>query len=244
MADHRGGGKFVRALSLSLLILAGAARVFAGPAGPEDPAASRLLEAARRGDAPSLAALLREGADANARDPGGRPALALAAATARPEAVLALLRGGARPDEADRGGWTALHHAVQAGDLATARAVLDGGASPDLASRDRGTPLDMAERAGREDIARLLRARGARGSGKSIGDTVCVRAWRGEGYCGEVTARDATRFEVRVLSIEGCTFSCAPRADCSGGRTVGPGCLGAGERLWVPGSCLTHTGVR
>lgn len=234
----------MRAFSLSLLILAGAARALAGPALTEGTAASRLLEAARRGDAASIAALLREGADANARDRGGRPALTLAASTGRAEAAQALLRGGARPDEADRGGWTALHHAVQAGDPATVRAVLDGGAAPDLASRDRGTPLDMAERAGRADIARLLRARGARGSGKSVGDTVCVRAWRGEGYCGEVTARDATRFEIRVLSVEGCTSSCPPRAECSGGRAVGPGGLGAGERLWVPGSCLTHTGVR
>jgi len=169
----------------------------------------------------------------------------LAAARARDAATVAsLLRGGASPDASDRSGWTALHEAAAAGDLATAQVLLEAGASPDLRSRARGTPLDVAERSGQPAMARLLRQHGARGSGKSIGDTVCVRPWKGEGYCGRVEAVDTTRFRLRVTQVVGCGGGCAADAACSDGRPVGPGGVGPGEVLTVPASCLTHTGLR
>jgi len=170
----------------------------------------------------------------------------LVAAAARGDAaeVAALLRQGASPDAADRSGWTGLHQAAETGDLALARVLLDAGARPDLRSRARGTPLDVAERAGRAEMARLLRAHGARGSGKSIGDTVCVRPWQGDGYCAVVEAVDPTRFRLRVSRVIGCGVGCPPEASCSAGQAVGPGGLSPGDVLWVPASCLTHTGVR
>ena len=169
----------------------------------------------------------------------------LLAAEARGDAaqVAALLRRGADPDAADRSGWTGLHQAAETGDLAVARVLLEAGAHPDLRARARGTPLDIAERTGRTEMARLLRSYGARGSGKSIGDTVCVRPWMGDGYCGVVEAVDPTRFRLRVSTVVGCAGGCAPEASCSTGQVVGPGGLGVGGRLWVPASCLTHTGV-
>jgi hypothetical protein len=184
------------------------------------------------------------GSDPDARDAAGRPALVAAAAAGQSARVRALLREGAPPDAADRSGWTALHEAAQRGDLATAAALLDAGATPDLRSRGRGTALDVAERAGQSSLARLLRARGARGSGKSIGDTVCVRPWQGDGYCGTVEAVDATRARLRVARIVGCSQGCPAEAACSAGREVGAAGLAAGDELWVPFSCLTHTGVR
>jgi hypothetical protein len=42
----------------------------------------------------------------------------------------------------------------------------------------------------------------------------------------------------------GCGAGCAPDAACSAGEPVGAGGLGEGSVLWVPASCLTHTGVR
>ena len=202
----------------------------------------RLLAAASGGDAAQLAALLRGGADANARDASARPALLVAATSGRPEGVRALLRGGAAPDASDRGGWTALHEAARSGDLASARLLLDAGATPDLRARSGGTPLDVAERGGRRELAALLRAHGARGSGKSIGDTVCVRRWRGDGFCAEVAGVDATRFRLRVTEVVGCGGGCAADTACSAGRSVGLE-LASGAELWVPASCLTHTGV-
>jgi hypothetical protein len=203
----------------------------------------RLLAAVARGDGAQVAALVREGADPNARDASFRPALLLAASSGRPEVVRALLRAGASADAGDRSGWTALHQAVENGDLATARVLLDGGATPDLRSRARGTALDVAERGGRAELARLLRARGARGSGKSIGDTVCVRPWAGEGYCGVVQAVGPTRFRLRVSEVVGCDRGCAADEACSAGRPVGGAGISSGDVLWVPASCLTHTGV-
>ena len=169
----------------------------------------------------------------------------LAAAVARGDAaqVAVLVRQGADPDAADRSGWTALHLAAEAGDAALARLLLDAGAHPDVRSRARGTPLDVAERAGRTEVARLLRLHGARGSGKSIGDTVCVRPWAGDGYCGVVEAADPTRYRLRLSRVVGCAGGCAPDPACSAGQAVGAG-LGEGDVLWVPASCLTHTGVR
>jgi hypothetical protein len=170
----------------------------------------------------------------------------LVAAVARGDAtqVAALVRGGADPDAADRSGGTGLHLAADTGDLTLARVLLDAGAHPDLRSRARGTPLDIAERSGRVEMARLLRLHGAKGSGKSIGDTVCVRPWGGDGYCGVVEAADPTRYRLRVSRVIGCAAGCAPEPACSGGQVVGAGGLGAGDALWVPASCLTHTGVR
>jgi len=170
----------------------------------------------------------------------------LVAAVARGDAaeVAELVRGGADPDAADRSGWTALHQAAETGELALARLLLDAGAHADLRSRARGTPLDVAEREGRAEMARLLRQYGARGSGKSIGDTVCVRPWRGDGYCAVVEAVDPTRFRLRVSRVIGCTTGCEPDPSCSGGQVVGAGGLGLADVLWVPASCLTHTGVR
>jgi hypothetical protein len=170
----------------------------------------------------------------------------LVAAVARGDAaqVAALVRQGADPDAADRSGWTGLHLAADTGDAALARVLLDAGAHPDLRSRARGTPLDVAERGGRSEIARLLRLHGAKGSGKSIGDTVCVRPWGGNGYCAVVEAADPTRYRLRVSQVISCADGCPPDPACSAGQLVGTGGLGEGGVLWVPASCLTHTGVR
>jgi hypothetical protein len=170
----------------------------------------------------------------------------LAAAVARADGaeVAALVRQGADPDASDRSGWTALHLAAEKGDAALARLLLDAGADPDLRSRARGTPLDVAEKAGRAEVARLLRLHGARGSGKSTGDEVCVRPWSGDGYCAVVEAADPTRYRLRVSRVVGCAAGCAPDPACSAGQAVGRGGLGEGTVLWVPASCLTHTGVR
>jgi hypothetical protein len=170
----------------------------------------------------------------------------LVAAAARGDAagVRALLRSGADPDRGDASGWTGLHEAARNGNSAVARALLEGGATPDVRAREGGTALDVAETSGKPELARVLRSAGARGSGKSKGDTVCVRPWAGEGYCAFVLDRDATRLELRLVARVGCERGCAAEALCSGGKAVGAGGLLPGDRLWVPASCLTHTGVR
>ena len=226
--------------TLALLLLG-----VSSPAWAEDQGSSRaLLDAAARGDRARVSALLAAGADPDARDHEGRPALLLAVDSGQAGAVRALLKGGAAVDAAAPSGWTALHVAADAGSLEVARALLDAGARPDLRDRVRGTPLDLAEQADHDEVARLLRNRGARGSGKSVGDAVCVRSWAGDGFCAVVEDRDETRHQLRVTEVVGCESACAADAACSGGRSVGPGGLAAGDTLWVPTSCLTHTGLR
>jgi hypothetical protein len=158
--------------------------------------------------------------------------------------VQVLLRGGADADVATPSGWTPLHAAAEAADLEVARVLIEAGVDPDRQDRVRGTPLDVAERENHEEVARLLRAGGARGSGESIGDKVCVRSWSGEGFCGVVLDRDATRHRLRVTEIVGCVASCGADGSCSDGRPVGPGGLSTGDTLWLPTSCLTDTGLR
>jgi len=194
-----------------------------------------------------LAGLAKDDAttrDTTTRDAAGRPPLVAAATAGRAQQVRDLLRAGAHPDAADRSGWTALHEAARRGDLTLAQLLLDAGANPDLRSRGRGTALDVAERNGQTELAKLLRARGARGSGKSKGDTVCVRPWAGDGYCGTIEALDPTRVQLKVTRLVGCERGCAAEAACSNGRPVGAGGIAVGDALWVPFSCLTHTGVR
>jgi len=230
----------VRTAGPALVLILAVWPVWAKDSGPS----SKLLDAAARGNGSRLTALLAAGADPDARDAEGRPALLLAVASGQSSAVRSLLQGGARPDAATRSGWTPLHEAAAAGRLEAARELIDGGAELDLLDRARGTPLDVAEQAGHERVARLVRTQGARGSGKSVGDTVCVRPWGGEGYCGVVVARDARRHKLRVTGVVGCVSGCEARAECSAGRSVGPGGLSEEDTLWIPTSCLTHTGLR
>jgi hypothetical protein len=149
---------------------------------------------------------------------GEEPALTAAVRRGDRAGLVTLLRSGADPDRGDAAGWTALHQAVELGDVASVRVLLDEGAQPDLRARSRGTPLDVAETSGRPDVARLLRARGARGSGKSVGASVCVRPWAGEGYCALVLGRDATRFELRVSRVVGCERGCAAEPPAGSSR--------------------------
>jgi hypothetical protein len=175
---------------------------------------------------------------------GEEPALLGATRAGDAARVRTLLRTGADPDAATASGWTALMQAAEQGRRDIALALLDAGADPDARDRARGTALDVAERAGRADVVRLLRARGARGSGKSVGDTVCVRKWAGEGFCGVVESVEATRRTLRVSRLVGCAGACAPDPDCSASRPVGGASgIAVGDRVSVRSECLTDTGV-
>jgi len=152
----------------------------------------------------------------------------------------ALLKAGADVNAAPASGITPLMEAASAGRTALSRLLVDAGADVDARDRLGRTALDLAERGGRADVVRLLRSRGARGSGKSTGDTVCVKKWGGEGFCGVVDAVEANRLRLRVTSVEGCGGGCGPDAECSGAEPiVGPD--SSGRVFWVRTWCLTHT---
>ena len=124
-------------------------------------AESPLIEAARTGDAASVAALLAAGSDASAASPDGTTALHWAARAASPEAVEHLLAAGADAESANRYGVTPLALAAESGEAATVAALLAAGADPNTATPEGETVLMVAARTGRVPVLDRLLAAGA-----------------------------------------------------------------------------------
>lgn len=173
------------------------------------------------------------------------PALLQAARRGDMAALRARLKAGADVNAAGKDGTTPLIEAALHGQAAAAEALLAAGADIDANRRGYGSPLDAAERAGQTAVAALLREKGAHSaSGRTVGDTVCVRPWDGDGYCGTVEAASRARYRIHITEVVGCGAGCAPRAECSAGRPVGgPKGLGVGDTVDTVSWCLTHTGV-
>lgn len=136
----------------------------------------RLLDAVKARDHKALEALVEEGADVNATQPDGTPALNAAVGHGSVEAASALIDAGAQVTVADKSGNTPLHLAAQAVDLKLVEKLLAAGADPNVrTARSAGggrrsffraptgemTPLLLAARTGREDLMRMLLDAGA-----------------------------------------------------------------------------------
>jgi hypothetical protein len=203
-----------------------------------------LGKAAREGDLARLKSLLDSGADPNRRDGNGNSPLVEAVAAGQAAAARALVVAGANPNLTSSGGRTPLIAAAIGGRVEIARLLIAAGADLNIAERGAGTPLEAAEREGHAEMAALLRGSGARTSGRSVGDKVCVRPWKGDGYCGVVLAIDRKEYRLRVTEIVGCSNGCRAMEECSAGKPVGgSGGLKAGDTIRAASSCLTHTGV-
>jgi hypothetical protein len=229
---------------LSVVLLA--ATALSASAGRLSPDERALHAAAREGDLGRLRALLRSGVRLEARDSTGFTALMVAVANGRSETARILLQAGADVNASTPRGWTALMQATSTGRAEAVQLLLDAGADPDARDREAGTALDIAQAANRGDLVRILRRRGSRGSGKSVGDPVCVRRWNGSGFCGVVEAIEGTGFKVRITSLSGCAGGCEADEDCSSGRPLGgrgPGHIEVSDSLWIKSWCLTDTGL-
>lgn len=88
----------------------------------------------------------------------GNTALMMAAFKGNRQAARALLERGAA---VNRPGWTPLHYAAASGDTAIAALLIDHKAGLDARAPTGATPLIMAAQEGKEEIVRLLLARGA-----------------------------------------------------------------------------------
>jgi ankyrin repeat protein len=229
-------------LLIALAAAAGCAHAGRSPSTSE----AALLQAAGVGDESQVRALLAAGADVNARDEHGETALLRAARAGSLAVVKDLIAAKASVDASDRNGLTPLIEATRLVKVDVVRALLDAGANPNQQHRAFGNALELAEHAGQPELVALLRARGARGSGHSVGDPVCVRLWQGSGYCATIAAIDGPRYSLRVARLVGCGQGCAPEPACSDHRPVGGrsrGALAVGDEIWVEGACLTHTGL-
>ena len=131
-----------------------------GAAPPQD----GLLDAAKRGDADAVRALLEDGADPDFTRGDGLTALHVAAREGYPEIVDLLIGAGAETGATTRiGDYTPLHLAGGAGHAEVVGALLDAGADPGAVTTSSGvTALHLAAGARRgEDAVRLLLEHGA-----------------------------------------------------------------------------------
>jgi hypothetical protein len=179
------------------------------------------------------------------RNGQGLTPLVVAASQGDTAGVKSLLAQGAQVNATAVDGRTPLIAATQSGNLETVTALIAAGANLNRGWRGGGTALNIAENTGQSQIAALLLASGAQSTGKSVGDTVCVRPWSGDGFCGTVRSFSPRSVEIDITRIVGCAGTCLARQDCSEARPVG-GINGiqAGDHVAVPSWCLTQTGVK
>lgn len=128
-----------------------------------------------REDNEVAAALVRAGADVNAKDWYGRTPLHLAAAWMRVEFVKMLLAAGAKPDIKDGAGATALHHASTA---EIARLLLQRKWSLNVTDNFGRTPLHWAASKGAAEVVELLIENGADVNAKDVDGETPLKAAR------------------------------------------------------------------
>jgi len=175
----------------------------------------------------------------------GETAIHAAARTGDLAALQAQLKKGADPNVRDRQGRTPLMVAAENGQTKAVQLLIESRADLNVIARGWGSALEIAERTGHNDIASMLRKAGARTSGRSVGDTVCVRPWNGDGYCGIVQSVNKNSYRIRVTQIIGCKGGCVPKPECSAGKPVGGrDGITVGDEVNTVSWCLTHTGVK
>jgi ankyrin repeat protein len=151
--------KLKNALSIVIVLCATLA---AAPRLAKDISAANtaLMSAIRDGDIGRITAALNRGADPNAKDAEGWPALVQAALYGNEMTIELLLERGADPKAATPDGLTALH--VAAGDLGKARDLIAHGADVNAKTKAGRTPLLIAARQdGAYPVVKLLIEKGA-----------------------------------------------------------------------------------
>jgi ankyrin repeat protein len=146
----RGGvAGFAGALCLSALLHAA-------------PSTSAVADAAMKGDAEAVHALLKQAADVNGAQGDGMTALHWAAMNGHADLTQTLIYAGANVRATTRiGGYTPLFLASQSGQGATIRALLKAGADVTVGSPNGTTPLMVAAASGRTDAVAALLDHGA-----------------------------------------------------------------------------------
>ncbi len=148
-------------LRARVVVAAAVLAVLAGAAGVVSAEVPPLVDAAKRGDATAVAALLDGGASVGAADADGSTALHWASHRDDAETVARLLDAGADVDATTDLGVTALWAGSQNGSAAVVETLLEAGADPNRPLLAGETALMVAARAGAPDVARLLLAHGA-----------------------------------------------------------------------------------
>ena len=122
---------------------------------------TRLMYAARNGDAVRVAWLLARGAPREAKNTYGETALYLASWKGHTKAVRALIAAGANVGAAENDKITPLYMAAQNGHTYSVRALIAAGANVDAADKIGWRPLHGASKNGHMPVAALLLDAGA-----------------------------------------------------------------------------------
>lgn len=119
---------------------------------------ARMWDAARAGDAATVAAMLQQGANINFASRYGETALHAATAAGSLQTAIYLVNAGANVNAATSNGWTPLHHAARFGRADIANFLANQGANVNAATTENPpkTPMQMALDKGDLRIARML----------------------------------------------------------------------------------------
>lgn len=156
----------MRAAALLLVIACWAPPSHAGAEDVPGAVDTRLAEAARRGDLPTVRALVRAGVDVDAPSADGTPALHWVVRVQDTETARMLLRAGADVDRANRYGLRPLHIAIDNMDVEMIRLLLEAGADANSSDATGETSLMMAARTGSVAAVSMLLDAGAHADGR------------------------------------------------------------------------------
>ena len=120
-----------------------------------------LIDAARTDDQAAIAAILRHGADVNARSEDGTTSLAWAANHSNLAIAEQLLNKGANPDLTNEMGIGPLSLAIANASTPMVKLLLSKGANPNIVRENGEAPLMTAARLGQVEVMQLLLNRGA-----------------------------------------------------------------------------------
>jgi ankyrin repeat protein len=133
---------------------------------------TRLIEAAKSGNASAVTSLLRQRAAIDGSEADGTTALHWAARLDRADIVQTLLRAKAQVNVANRYGVTPLMLAAVNGSAPVVDLLLNAGADPNALGADGETVLMLAARTGRPEVVRLLLDKGV--------NVNASESWQGE----------------------------------------------------------------
>ena len=158
---------------VALVVLVGVTTLLSGSLAGAVPD-TRLVDAARRGDAKAVQALLGEGVNVNLPQPDGATALHWAAH--RDDLVMAdmLIRAGAAVNVAEDGGVMPLVVACGNGSVAMVDRLLTAGADPNVG---RESAVLAAARSGNVEVMTLLLARGGDANAKEASRGQTALMW-------------------------------------------------------------------
>ena len=144
---------------------------------PQEDKDTSLLAAADRGHGAVLKALIRQGANIDAKNEYGDTALMRAAMEGHVEAVKALIEAEANINEGDDNQWTALIWAACNGHVEAVKALIEAGANINEESNEKWTALICAAENGHVEVVKALMGKEANIDAKNKdGATALMRA--------------------------------------------------------------------